>query len=93
MEDNKIKMPPPPKELKNMPAPPPKMPKKEDFEKKVDETIAEPVIEENVQQTEVELQEETSIKKESGSWKKIAYWAGFAASLVAMGILIYLLIK
>ena len=61
MENNKIKMPPPPKELKNMPAPPPKMPPKEVVEEKIEAKVEEikldPVVDENVdnlEQVEVE---------------------------------------
>lgn len=92
MEDNKIFMPPPPKELKNMPPLPPKneaSTNSVENEKKTEEVVAE------VQKEEVVSKVETEEKKvgTSGGLKTFLYWAGFVLSIGAMGVLIYLLVK
>lgn len=116
MEENKINMPPPPKELRNMPPPPPPRPQNESGTASVEvKSQADEVPEnnkelpennaENTQQIDVKAEKqqtennkaEKKVKKEktksAGGMKTALYWIGFALSLAAVGVLIYLLIK
>lgn len=93
MEENKINMPPPPKELKNMPAPPP--PRIQAEEKMENGEIQERHVEgEGAQEKQNEAKVEgDTVKEGARGWKKFVYWAGFCLSIVAMGLLIFLLVK
>ncbi|MGN1201204.1 MAG: hypothetical protein ACI4R8_02950 [Candidatus Caccovivens sp.] len=101
MEENKPFMPPPPKELKSMPPPPP--PKtdfkpieqadiqKEEQAKEVDSVreLQKTVADAN----QADVEKNNKKHQSSGGIKTALYWLGFILSLVAVGVLIFLLIK
>lgn len=105
MEENKPIMPPPPKELKNMPPPPPQRSQVSAQEEQAAPVIvsSEPKEQqETIQATEKDIKQgELAVAKEerkekhkpSGGVKTALYWTGFAVSLIAFGILLYLLIR
>lgn len=124
MEENKINMPPPPKELRNMPPPPPKFgtgngtqvqpapPQKTESvkeEKNVSATVAENtpntqkqaenvvISQVDVKSEDVNVEEKKKPEKVKhkpvGGIRTFLYWLGFAVSLVAVGVAIYLLVK